>query len=644
MRSRSSSGPIRVPSASGTRSRRSRTSSRFPNLIELQKASFEWFKTDGLAEAFDSISPDQGLHRQPDPGVRRALARRAEVFDRGVPRARHDLQRAAARARPLDHRRVGRDQGHSRPRDLHGRFPAHDRQGHVHDQRRRARDREPARPLAGRLLTARTSTRTRVRRSTRRSFPTAARGSSSRPTTARRTTRPRARSAFASTRTARSTSRRSSARSRARISASTGKPTKRSSSSSTTSPLIRNSHRERQGRQDARGRAQGNLQEAASRRARERGERREAARVAVLRREALRSRRRRPLQAQRQVPLPHREPRPDERVERPTSSSTSTPTPARDAADDARCLTRADMIAVIRRLIKVATGVVPKDDIDHLGNRRVRSVGELLQNQFRVGLLRLERVVRERMTVQDIETVTPQALINIRPVVAAIKEFFGSSQLSQFMDQTNSLAELTHKRRLSALGPGRSLARARRLRSPRRSPLALRPHLPDRDAGRPEHRSDRFARDLRARQPLRLHRDAVPRRDATASLPTRSSTSPPIAKTSTSSRRPTRRSIPRRARSCRSRSSAATPRSTSKSRAARVQLMDVSPKQIVSVATALIPFLEHDDANRALMGANMQRQAVPLLRPRCADRRHRHGVSCRQGLGQSRRCRRRPAR
>src|SRR5271165_180359 len=121
---------------------------------------------------------------------------------------------------------------------------------------------------------------------------------------------------------------------------------------------------------------------------------------------------------------------------------------------DKKALTRADMIAVIRRLIKVATKQVHKDDIDHLGNRRIRSVGELLQNQFRVGLLRLERVVRERMTVQDIETVTPQALINIRPVVAAIKEFFGSSQLSQFMDQTNSLAELTHKRRLSALGPG----------------------------------------------------------------------------------------------------------------------------------------------------------------------------------------------
>src|SRR5580698_7998052 len=119
-----------------------------------------------------------------------------------------------------------------------------------------------------------------------------------------------------------------------------------------------------------------------------------------------------------------------------------------EPANGTRCLTRADMIGVIRRLIKVATGVISKDDIDHLGNRRVRSVGELLQNQFRVGLLRLERVVRERMTVQDIETVTPQALINIRPVVAAVKEFFGSSQLSQFMDQTNSLAELTHKRRL----------------------------------------------------------------------------------------------------------------------------------------------------------------------------------------------------
>ena len=122
------------------------------------------------------------------------------------------------------------------------------------------------------------------------------------------------------------------------------------------------------------------------------------------------------------------------------------------------------------------------DDIDHFGNRRVRSVGELIQNQFRIGLARMERVVRERMTTQDVEQITPQSLINIRPIVAAIKEFFGSSQLSQFMDQTNPLAELTHKRRLSALGPGRSVPRARRLRGPRRAPDPLRPHVPHRDA------------------------------------------------------------------------------------------------------------------------------------------------------------------
>ena len=279
-----------------------------------------------------------------------------------------------------------------------------------------------------------------------------------------------------------------------------------------------------------------------------------------------------------------------------------------------RRLTRDDMIAVIRRLIKVATGIVHKDDIDHLGNRRIRSVGELLQNQFRVGLLRLERVVRERMTVQDIETVTPQALINIRPVVAAIKEFFGSSQLSQFMDQTNSLAELTHKRRLSALGPG-GLSRERAgfevrdvhhshygricpIETPEGPNIGLIGSLatyarvnrfgfietPYRVVTRRHrHRRDR----LPHRRPRRrVHRRAGQHADRS-----------------------------RRARSRRTRSSAATPKSTSKSRAASVQLMDVSPKQIVSVATALIPFLEHDDANRALMGANMQRQAVPLLRP-----------------------------
>src|SRR5690606_19924474 len=123
-------------------------------------------------------------------------------------------------------------------------------------------------------------------------------------------------------------------------------------------------------------------------------------------------------------------------------------------APEQRTLRREDIVAIIRRIIDINNGRGTADDIDHLGNRRVRSVGELMQNQFRVGLLRMERVVRERMTITDPDEATPSALINIRPVVAAMKEFFGGSQLSQFMDQTNPLAELTHKRRLSALGPG----------------------------------------------------------------------------------------------------------------------------------------------------------------------------------------------
>ncbi len=272
------------------------------------------------------------------------------------------------------------------------------------------------------------------------------------------------------------------------------------------------------------------------------------------------------------------------------------------------------MIAVIRRLIKVATGIVPKDDIDHLGNRRVRSVGELLQNQFRVGLLRLERVVRERMTVQDIETVTPQALINIRPVVAAIKEFFGSSQLSQFMDQTNSLAELTHKRRLSALGPG-GLSRERAgfevrdvhhshygricpIETPEGPNIGLIGSLAT------YARVNRFGfieTPYRVvREGDRHRRDRLPHRRSRGRVHHRAGEHAGRRADGQDHRRlgrlPVRRRVHRRA-------------------GARVQLMDVSPKQIVSVATALIPFLEHDDANRALMGANMQRQAVPLLRP-----------------------------
>src|SRR5579871_4181130 len=279
-----------------------------------------------------------------------------------------------------------------------------------------------------------------------------------------------------------------------------------------------------------------------------------------------------------------------------------------------RCLTREDMIAVIRRLIKVATGVIPKDDIDHLGNRRIRSVGELLQNQFRVGLLRLERVVRERMTVQDIETVTPQVLINIRPVVAAIKEFFGSSQLSQFMDQTNSLAELTHKRRLSALGPG-GLSRERagfEVRDVHHShygricPIET-PEGPNIGLIGSLATYGRVNKFGFIETPYRVVREGIvtdeivyltaDREDEYIIAQANTPVDPASGKIVTDS------VVCRYAEEY------------IEEPAQRVQLMDVSPKQIVSVATALIPLLEHDDANRALMGANMQRQAVPLLRP-----------------------------
>jgi len=280
---------------------------------------------------------------------------------------------------------------------------------------------------------------------------------------------------------------------------------------------------------------------------------------------------------------------------------------------DKKALTREDMIAVLRRLIKVATRQVNKDDIDHLGNRRIRSVGELLQNQFRVGLLRLERVVRERMTVQDIETVTPQALINIRPVVAAIKEFFGSSQLSQFMDQTNSLAELTHKRRLSALGPG-GLSRERAgfevrdvhhshygricpIETPEGPNIGLIGSLAT------------FARVNRygfIETPYRVVRDGIVSNEIRYFTADREDEYI-IAQANTEIDAAGKITVPSVV--------ARFAEEYVEEPPGRVQLMDVSPKQIVSVATALIPFLEHDDANRALMGANMQRQAVPLLRP-----------------------------
>src|SRR5207249_371213 len=205
-----------------------------------------------------------------------------------------------------------------------------------------------------------------------------------------------------------------------------------------------------------------------------------------------------------------------------------------DTDDTVRTLRKQDILAILNVLVDLKDGRGDIDDIDHLGNRRVRSVGELMENQYRVGLLRMERAIRERMSSVEIDTVMPHDLINAKPAAAAVREFFGSSQLSQFMDQTNPLSEITHKRRLSALGPG-GLTRERA----------------EIDA------KGRVAADLAN---CRTSGDFV---------------------------------------MCRPED---------------IDLIDVSPKQLVSVAAALIPFLENDDANRALMGSNMQRQAVPLIR------------------------------
>ncbi|WP_352419564.1 DNA-directed RNA polymerase subunit beta [Proteiniborus sp.] len=274
-----------------------------------------------------------------------------------------------------------------------------------------------------------------------------------------------------------------------------------------------------------------------------------------------------------------------------------------------------DIVASVNYEFNLFFGIGNTDDIDHLGNRRLRSVGELLQNQFRIGLSRMERVVRERMTIQDIDVVTPQALINIRPVAASIKEFFGSSQLSQFMDQTNPLAELTHKRRMSALGPG-GLSRDRAgfevrdvhhshygrmcpIETPEGPNIGLITSLTtyarindygfieapyrrvDKEAGVVTEEIDFLTADVedefiiaQSNEPLDAEGRFVNKR-ALARAKYGSIEVVPVDE---------------------------------------VDYMDVSPRQIVSVGTAMIPFLENDDANRALMGANMQRQAVPLLK------------------------------
>ncbi|MDR1778857.1 MAG: hypothetical protein LBR14_03785 [Clostridiales Family XIII bacterium] len=273
-----------------------------------------------------------------------------------------------------------------------------------------------------------------------------------------------------------------------------------------------------------------------------------------------------------------------------------------------------DILASVSYILNLPHGIGSTDDIDHLGNRRVRTVGELLQNQFRIGLARMERVVRERMTIQDVEVTTPQALMNIRPVTAAIKEFFGSSQLSQFMDQNNPLAELTHKRRLSALGPG-GLSRERAgfevrdvhhshygrmcpIETPEGPNIGLIGSLttygrvneygfietPYRKAIKGEGKVTNDIEYLTADdEELLIIAQANEPLDSDGYFVNKRVTA-----------RGAGGEIDLVAKE-------------------EVDYMDVSPKQVVSVATAMIPFLENDDANRALMGSNMQRQAVPLL-------------------------------
>ncbi|HIF71065.1 MAG TPA: DNA-directed RNA polymerase subunit beta [Dehalococcoidia bacterium] len=336
-----------------------------------------------------------------------------------------------------------------------------------------------------------------------------------------------------------------------------------------------------------------------------------------------------------------------------------------------RTLTKNDFVEMIRRMITINNGRASNDDIDHLGNRRVRAVGELIQNQLRVGLLRMERVVKERMTTQmDPTTTTPAALINIRPVVAAVREFFGGSQLSQFMDQTNPLAELTHKRRLSALGPG-GLSRERAgfdvrdvhashygricpIETPEGPNIGLLGSLSTyarlNDYGFIETPYRRILRtmnsdnpDIQGRTPLEDIADksgkvvaesgkpiTIPVAELVNALKSREV----IVQAYVTTEEGDRDYLSADDEELNTIGQATTPmdakgqittelvevrvggsESYTYVHPDEVNYMDVSPMQIVSISTALIPFLEHDDANRALMGSNMQRQAVPLIRP-----------------------------
>ncbi len=335
-----------------------------------------------------------------------------------------------------------------------------------------------------------------------------------------------------------------------------------------------------------------------------------------------------------------------------------------DVNEEVRSLTREDIVEIIRHIILINNGKDHGDDIDHLGNRRVRTVGELLQNQFRIGLLRLERVVKERMSIIPTEAVTSSALVNIRPVVAAVREFFGGSQLSQFMDQTNPLAEVTHKRRLSAMGPG-GLSRERAgfdvrdvhyshygricpIETPEGPNIGLIGSLatysrineygfiesPYRIVVKELESKDKRLVNRTARETIRDEDNKIL---VKAGAPVTAKILPKIAKLKSrmvkvvpfvsdevvylSADKEDVYTIAQANSRLDEQSQFVD--DTIEARQSdhylfvhpdEISLMDVSPKQIVSVATALIPFLEHDDANRALMGANMQRQAVPLVR------------------------------
>ncbi|HEY4386796.1 MAG TPA: DNA-directed RNA polymerase subunit beta [Ktedonobacteraceae bacterium] len=341
-----------------------------------------------------------------------------------------------------------------------------------------------------------------------------------------------------------------------------------------------------------------------------------------------------------------------------------------------RILTQDDLVNIIRRLVSLNNGHGRKDDIDHLGNRRVRCVGELIQTQFRVGLLRMERVVKERMSIQEPGQATPNALINIRPVVAAMKEFFGGSQLSQFMDQTNALAEIGHKRRLSALGPG-GLSRDRAgfdvrdvhqshygricpIETPEGPNIGLIGNLATYGQINPygfietpyrkvykrmsvkdrlllgrelrsvvgREREDIVAPDgtvlLKARTPVRVDEELLNKLRAVlgdgAEVRIRPFVSEEIDYHTADDEEnfwiaQANVHLTENGEFADERVLARYQGEFAEERSDSIDYMDVSPRQTVSVATALIPFLEHDDVNRALMGANMQRQAVPLLRP-----------------------------